>query len=292
MGQVDWRFCVRCEAMFFDGAASKGSCPSGGGHAAMGFNFDLPFDIPESANDQGGWHFCNKCFVMFFDGYPNKGVCSAGGGHEGHGSLNFVLHHDAAISDAQNSWRFCGRCESMFFDGSPNKGVCPAGGGHAAMGFDFWLPHHDEVQSFDTGPITSDLPLGCSAHITITKSGNYTLFRHAHDSGFDNIRYTLTAVLMSPSGFGVAFTHQGHVEGTSAGIPLGTPQRNDDATESGFNQAIKDEFDSMINARFIGRLTGTDVLLAGFNDFVQQTAEDAAKAVGKAAVEALVSIVV
>jgi hypothetical protein len=40
--QRDWRFCVKCHAMFFDGYAQlKGLCPGGGGHQSAGLNFSL-----------------------------------------------------------------------------------------------------------------------------------------------------------------------------------------------------------------------------------------------------------
>jgi hypothetical protein len=38
---MDWRFCERCAAMFFDDRPDKESCPAGGGHQASGFNFVL-----------------------------------------------------------------------------------------------------------------------------------------------------------------------------------------------------------------------------------------------------------
>jgi hypothetical protein len=50
--QRDWRFCIKCSEMFFDGAPNKGTCPAGGGHAAQGFMFVLPHDLPESPTAQ------------------------------------------------------------------------------------------------------------------------------------------------------------------------------------------------------------------------------------------------
>ncbi len=41
--QINWRFCVKCQAMFFDGSPSKGTCPAGGGHQAEGYNFILGY---------------------------------------------------------------------------------------------------------------------------------------------------------------------------------------------------------------------------------------------------------
>jgi hypothetical protein len=137
--QLDWRFCVKCSAMFFDGSPHKGTCPGGGGHNAEGLIFRLPHDTAAPGQDQ--WRFCSKCHAMFFDGSANKGACPSGGGHQAQGVM-FKLPHDVPPSaTAQDQWRFCSKCHAMFFDGSANKGLCPRGAGHQAQGFMFVLPH-------------------------------------------------------------------------------------------------------------------------------------------------------
>lgn len=139
--QPDWRFCNKCESMFYNGYPDKGRCPAGGAHTAQGYNFVLPHDSGETPTAQAHWRFCSKCKSMFFNGYTAKGVCSAGGTHFAQG-FNFVLAHDIPeTSTVQRHWRFCQKCFSMFFNGYPNKGVCPAGGIHIAQGFAFALPH-------------------------------------------------------------------------------------------------------------------------------------------------------
>ena len=137
----NWRFCEKCNAMFFDGRPAKGTCPAGGGHQSQGFNFMLTQNVPQTDNAQSSWSFCEKCVGLFFNGFPSKGVCPSGGGHQPIGE-NIVLPHDVPQTDnAQASWRFCEKCNVMFFDGFPSKGVCPAGGGHESQGFNFVLPH-------------------------------------------------------------------------------------------------------------------------------------------------------
>jgi len=102
-GQPDWRFCNKCDAIFYNGYPDKGSCPAGGGHVAEGYNFVLPHDIaPVVVQFPGvqivgqlGWRFCNKCHAMFYDGFPtSKGICPAGGGHVAEG-YNFVLRYQS-----------------------------------------------------------------------------------------------------------------------------------------------------------------------------------------------------
>jgi hypothetical protein len=256
--------------MFFDGdpAGKKGSCAATGPHVSLGINFDLPHDVPETPLAQGGWRFCGKCFAMFFDGDPagNKGSCPFDG--EGHESIGFafVLPHDIPETPTdQGGWRFCGKCFAMFFDGDPgSKGVCNADGGpHHADGVRFVLPHHDEIQTFNSGPLTvGGLPLGGSAQLVITKSGAFTFNTHAHDSGLDNIHYSLSAVLMMPDGVGFTFEVKGAVEGTSGSL-LGSPLRTEDQEFSGSDPAIRDEFGNASNAVFSARLSGDDALAIG-----------------------------
>jgi hypothetical protein len=44
-GQDQWRFCEKCRVMFWNGAADKGRCHTGGGHRAQGLNFRLDFEL-------------------------------------------------------------------------------------------------------------------------------------------------------------------------------------------------------------------------------------------------------
>ncbi len=134
--QGDWRFCTKCNSLFFNGYPAKGVCPAGGAHVAAGYVFVLPHDA--STQGQTSWRFCQKCQVMFYDGSPAKGRCAKGGAHEAAG-YGFVLPQMPAGTQAD--WRFCTKCKGLYFDGSPDKGHCPAGGAHTAAGFVFDLPH-------------------------------------------------------------------------------------------------------------------------------------------------------
>jgi hypothetical protein len=129
--------------MFFDGdETKKGVCVAGGGHAALGFVFDLPYDVPETpGRDQANWRFCAKCFALHYG--PVGGHCPAGGPHEAQG-YDFVLPFGGGDAPGiQARWQFCAACSAMFF--APAGGPCPAGGSHGAQGFDFALPHREDV---------------------------------------------------------------------------------------------------------------------------------------------------
>lgn len=153
VGQRDWRFCNKCDGLFYNGSSGKGVCPGGpGGHVAQGFNFELPFNTAAKKDTQKDWRYCGKCLGMFFAGFPNNlGTCPAGQGHAPVG-YNFVLHHDTATNlGSQNNWRGCNKCSGMFYDGYPAKGHCPKGGPHVAQGFNFVLSHPDELPPLNNG---------------------------------------------------------------------------------------------------------------------------------------------
>jgi hypothetical protein len=281
--------------MHFDGFAGKGVCPAGGGHEAAGFNFVLPHDVGETDTAQQSWRFCKKCEAMFFDGFPEKGVCPAGGGHEAAG-FKFVLPHDVdETPTAQQSWRFCPKCHAMHFDGFPEKGVCPAGGGHGAAGFNFVLPHADDgTVVFDSGSLTSGLSLGGSVKLIMTNKGDFTFSAHAHDSGFDNIDYVVSAVLMMPNGLAFTFQHQGHLEGTTVSIPnpFNKPKRDDDPVIPGNNPSITNEFGGMGLATLQASVDGKDTLVGGLEKIVNDLLNQAAQQLEKAGAAAVVALVV
>jgi hypothetical protein len=69
--QPGWRYCQKCQCLFFDGFPNKGVCTAGGNHSAQGFNFVLPQDVASNLG-QTEWRFCEKCNSMFFNGFRPK----------------------------------------------------------------------------------------------------------------------------------------------------------------------------------------------------------------------------
>jgi hypothetical protein len=157
---------------------------------------------------------------------------------------------------------------------------------------DLRLPASDTA-TFDSGNVTSDLPLNGSVHLVMRRNGDFTFNTHAHDSGFSNIDYAISAVLLTASGIAFTFQHSGHVEGTSAGLPFGTPDRNDEFVNTGENAMIGREFDGIANgARLFVELEGKDKLVGGLEGMMSDLLSEAAQAIGKAAVAAAVALVV
>jgi hypothetical protein len=148
-----------------------------------------------------------------------------------------------------------------------------------------------ETATFDSGPLTSDLPLGGSAHLVMRKNGDFTFSCHAHDSGFDNIDYVVAAVLMTFRGIAFTFQHSGHVEGTIAGLPFGTPNRDDPFITGGINPAIANEFGDIPGAKFDATITGKDTLVAGVEGLLGDLLKQVAAELGRAAAAAVVALV-
>ena len=123
----------------------------------------------------------------------------------------------------------------------------------------YQMNHAPDTETLDT-TVTSDLPLSGSAHVVVRKNGNFTFSCHAHDSGFWNIDYVLSAVLLTTEGIAFTFEHSGSVEGTEAGLPFGTPNRDDDFTRGGHDDRIGVEWGGMNGATLIGRLDGRSTI--------------------------------
>jgi hypothetical protein len=193
----------------------------------------------------------------------------------------------------QANWRFCQKCAGMFFD-RPDHGRCPAGDVHSAQGFTFVLPHISvDPAIFDLGPLTNEhLPLGGSAHPLMRRNGNFTFSCHAHDSGFDNIDYVVGAVFMTTSGVAWTFSHEGHVEGTSAGLPFGTPKRDDDFIQGGTNPSITSEFENVAAGQFVATINGKDTLVGGITGLLSDLVKSAAQDLGKKGAEAVIGLLV
>jgi len=114
--QLAWRWCNKCQGLFFGGSTSTGYCPAAGGHdftnsgnygvenfhdvatlvaTDQGNNYAPPPSPPPpppdvlilgNSNLQFNWQWCYKCQGMFYFGGTTSGTCFAGGGHDSKGS--------------------------------------------------------------------------------------------------------------------------------------------------------------------------------------------------------------
>jgi hypothetical protein len=89
LGQQNWRWCHKCQGLFF--AGNPGShCPAGGPHENVGSgNYKLIFGAWGSPA-QDNWRWCHNCQGLFFAGNPGS-HCPTGGAHDATGSGDYTL---------------------------------------------------------------------------------------------------------------------------------------------------------------------------------------------------------
>jgi C1A family cysteine protease len=131
--QRNWRWCHKCQGLYFAGNPTQGICPASGQHDHTGSgNYALVQNQPLAAVQQD-WRWCHKCQGLFFGGNSNP-ICPAGGNHDHTGSGDYSLVQNTPNIPGQDNWRWCHKCQGLFFAGNPSKGVCPAGGSHDQTG--------------------------------------------------------------------------------------------------------------------------------------------------------------
>jgi Dual-action HEIGH metallo-peptidase len=125
--QNQWRWCPKCQGLFYGGAGS--ACPAGGAHdGAQSGNYVLLHSVGSGPDHQDNWRFCSKCRGLFTAAFA-AAACPAGGTHNGTTSGNYSLLHSVGSGPGlQDNWRWCNKCNGLF---RPSPGsVCPAGGAH------------------------------------------------------------------------------------------------------------------------------------------------------------------
>ena len=130
--QRNWRWCNKCQGLWFAGNPTAGKCPAGGTHVKTGSgNYSLVHQAT-IAPGQSNWRWCSKCQGLWFGGNPTAGKCPAGGTHIKTGSGNYTLAHQSGAGQA--NWRWCSKCQGLWFAGNPSQGTCPTGGSHTKVG--------------------------------------------------------------------------------------------------------------------------------------------------------------
>lgn len=130
--QNGWRWCHKCQGLFFSGNRSQGVCPadSQAHDGSQSGQYAAVFG-DEAQGQQAGWRWCHKCQGIFFSGNRSQGVCPADEQpHDGSQSGHYAMVADTSASGMQAGWRWCRKCQGLFFAGNPDQGACPAGGKH------------------------------------------------------------------------------------------------------------------------------------------------------------------
>ena len=137
MPQQTWRWCRKCEGLFFP-PPEQSACPAGGFHDPYGsWIYYLVPDAPPAPNQQHNWRYCVRCRGLYYAGNITQGECPApgGGAHDHTTSANYSLIHDLRqVGRQQEGWSRCTRCEGLFFTLNQTQGVDPRGGPHVGSG--------------------------------------------------------------------------------------------------------------------------------------------------------------
>ena len=88
--QTDWRYCQRCQGLFYVDNPTQGACPCGGqhDHANRSALYDMSLEGPPGM--ETGWRWCAKCEGLFNSG-NQESVCPTGGKHDGRGSSAYAI---------------------------------------------------------------------------------------------------------------------------------------------------------------------------------------------------------
>ncbi|GAA3236291.1 hypothetical protein GCM10010532_074600 [Dactylosporangium siamense] len=140
--QSGWRWCAKCEGLWFNGDTSISDCPTGGQHvhSASG-HYTLRFSY-EGGGGQDNWWYCWMCLGMWFHtpGSTRFGRCP--GNNHGEGSHDKDWRNSYRLETTtsnngpggQKNWRWCSHCESLWFNGHATWGKCPgSAAGHTAV---------------------------------------------------------------------------------------------------------------------------------------------------------------
>ena len=80
--QAAWRWCQKCQGLFFSGNPDQGACPAGAAHDASRRGAYLMTFGDGAEGMQAAWRWCQKCQGLFFSGNLDQGACPAGAAHD------------------------------------------------------------------------------------------------------------------------------------------------------------------------------------------------------------------
>lgn len=93
--QGGWRWCEKCQGMFF-GRDNKdaGVCPAGGAHRLGRSGYYSLGHTSQSAAPTAGWRWCSRCEGLFYTDGASLGRCPAQGTHDPSTSGRYTLELD------------------------------------------------------------------------------------------------------------------------------------------------------------------------------------------------------
>jgi hypothetical protein len=137
--QAGWRWCSRCQVLWYAKHNTSGHCGAGGAHIPGAGQYHAPLQSGNGCNGQAGWKWCCRCMAMFFG--TGASVCAAGGAHDQSGSGDFTLCMGSM--HGQFGWGWCCRCGVLWYTPNQSSSYCPAGGNHSHAGSGQYQMGHD-----------------------------------------------------------------------------------------------------------------------------------------------------
>ena len=93
--QTEWRWCKKCEGLFYAGGAKNGVCPDGKEHdPSESGQYVMQLGSEGGEGRQSGWRRCKKCEGLFFGDEKRRGSCPAGKEHDPEEAV-YTLGHTA-----------------------------------------------------------------------------------------------------------------------------------------------------------------------------------------------------
>ena len=96
--QNDWRWCNKCQGLFYGSGVMNSQCPAGGTHSpawqSLSGDYSIVHNGSLGTSSENDWRWCNKCQILFFGKNTAISRCPAGGTHSPasqSGSSDYVL---------------------------------------------------------------------------------------------------------------------------------------------------------------------------------------------------------
>ena len=88
-----WRWCNKCQGLWWGGFQAQSTCPEGGQHSLTGSpNYSLVHSAtPTPPNHEALWRWCNRCQGLWWGGFQAQSTCPEGGQHSLTGSPDYHL---------------------------------------------------------------------------------------------------------------------------------------------------------------------------------------------------------
>jgi uncharacterized repeat protein (TIGR01451 family) len=137
--QPGWKWCHKCEGLFYGPQQAVSRCPEDGGTHDGTYSWDYSlFHTQAQFSGQADWKWCHKCKGLFYGPQQPFSRCPATGTHDGTYSWSYYLPSQQTGSSVpfttQEQWRWCHKCRGLFYGPHAALSFCPATGRHEVGG--------------------------------------------------------------------------------------------------------------------------------------------------------------